>query len=143
MDGFSWGHSVSHSLPVKPERKGTQRKKNNKRGPPRGTLVEPGWNPSWNLTSGPPRTTPEPIWAETPKLSAVGEQKRKLFPNNERILTLYTCKWWLEKNTHFKAWLLSLLGPPGPPLGSAEGKREGLPIGGREKGGLPRSLCPV
>ena len=29
---------------------------------------------SWNLTSGPPRTTPEPIWAETPKLSAVGEK---------------------------------------------------------------------
>ena len=43
---------------------------------PRGTRV---WNPSgtlveplWNLTSGPPRTTPEPIWAKTPKLSAVG-----------------------------------------------------------------------
>ena len=32
--------------------------------------------PSWNLTSGPPRTTPEPIWAETPKLSAVGEKNR-------------------------------------------------------------------
>ena len=28
---------------------------------------------SWNLASGPPRTTPEPIWTETPKLSAVGE----------------------------------------------------------------------
>ena len=61
---------------------------------PRGTLVEPSWNPrgtwwnlvelggtwrklvepSWNLTSGPPRTTPAPIWAETPKLSAVGEK---------------------------------------------------------------------
>ena len=39
----------------------------------RGTLVEP----SWNLTSGPPRTTPEPIWAETPKLPAVGEKKEK------------------------------------------------------------------
>ena len=37
---------------------------------PAGTLVEP-W---WNLTSGLPRTTPEPIWAETPKLSAVGEK---------------------------------------------------------------------
>ena len=36
---------------------------------PRGTLVKP----QWNLTSGPPRTTPEPIWAETPKLSAVGK----------------------------------------------------------------------
>ena len=34
----------------------------------RGTLV------LWNLASGPPRTTPEPIWAETPKLSAVGEK---------------------------------------------------------------------
>ena len=39
---------------------------------PGGTLVQP-W---WNLTSGPPRTTPEPIWAETPKLSAVGEQSK-------------------------------------------------------------------
>ena len=45
-------------------------------------LVEPPWNPggtlvepSWNLTSGPLRTTPEPIWAETPKLSAVGEKE--------------------------------------------------------------------
>ena len=37
---------------------------------PRGTLVEP----SWNLPAGPPRTIPEPIWAETPKLSAVGEK---------------------------------------------------------------------
>ena len=59
-------------------------------GPPRsprrtwwnsgGTLVEPWWNPGgtlvepwWNLTSGPPRTTPA-IWAEAPKLSAVGEK---------------------------------------------------------------------
>ena len=40
------------------------------------TLVEP----SWNLTSGPPRTTPEPIWAETPKLSAVGKNKAFGFP---------------------------------------------------------------
>ena len=38
-----------------------------------GTLVEP-W---WSLTSGPPRTTPEPIWAETPKLSAVGEKNKQ------------------------------------------------------------------
>ena len=37
---------------------------------PRGTLMEP-W---WNFTSGPPRTTPEPVWAETPKLSAVGKK---------------------------------------------------------------------
>ena len=41
---------------------------------PGGSLVEP-W---WNLTSGPPRTTPEPIWAETPKLSAVGENTHHL-----------------------------------------------------------------
>ena len=40
---------------------------------PGGTLVKP----SWNLTSGPPRTTPEPIWAETPKLSAVGGKEKK------------------------------------------------------------------
>ena len=39
-----------------------------------GTLVEPSWNPSWNLTSGPPRPTPEPIWAKTPKLSAQAGQ---------------------------------------------------------------------
>ena len=38
----------------------------------RETLVEP----SWNLTSKPPRTTPEPIWAETPKLTAVGEKEK-------------------------------------------------------------------
>ena len=37
---------------------------------PGGTLVEPWWN-------GPPLTTPKPIWAETPKLSAVGEKKTK------------------------------------------------------------------
>ena len=41
---------------------------------PSQNLVEP----SWNLTSGPPRTTPEPIWAETPKLSAVGEQRKNV-----------------------------------------------------------------
>ena len=44
---------------------------------PGGTLVKPWWNPGgtwWNLSSGSPRTTPEPIWAETPKLSAVGEK---------------------------------------------------------------------
>ena len=40
---------------------------------PCGTVVEP----SWNLTSDPPRTTAEPIWAETPKLSAVGEQRQQ------------------------------------------------------------------
>ena len=39
---------------------------------PRGTLVEP-W---WNLTWGPPRTTPEPIWAETPKLFSCWGIKR-------------------------------------------------------------------
>ena len=40
---------------------------------PRGTLVEP-CGTLWNLASGPPRTTPEPIWAETPKFSAVEEK---------------------------------------------------------------------
>ena len=35
---------------------------------PGGALVEP----SWNLTSGPPRTTPEPIWAETQSLQLLG-----------------------------------------------------------------------
>ena len=42
---------------------------------PSQNLVEPWWSPgrtlvepSWNLTSRPPRTTPELIWAETPKL---------------------------------------------------------------------------
>ena len=39
---------------------------------PSGTLVEPWWNPRGTFTSGPPRTTPEPICAETPKLAAVG-----------------------------------------------------------------------
>ena len=47
---------------------------------PSQNLVELWWNPGgtlWSLTSGPPRTTLEPIWAETPKLSAVGENKTK------------------------------------------------------------------
>ena len=42
---------------------------------PGGTLVEP-W---WNLSSGSPRTTPEPIWAETPKLSAAGGKNLSRF----------------------------------------------------------------
>ena len=49
---------------------------------PLQNLVEIWWNPSWNLTSGPPRTTPEPIWAETPKLSAVGEKMEKHSPSS-------------------------------------------------------------
>ena len=36
--------------------------------------------PSWNLTFGPPRSTPEPIWAETPKISAVGENRKERKP---------------------------------------------------------------
>ena len=36
---------------------------------PGGTLVESWWNPGGTLAKG----RPEPIWAETPKLSAVGE----------------------------------------------------------------------
>ena len=58
---------------------------------PGGTLVEPWWNPGgtlvepwWNLSSGSPRTTPEPIWAETPKLSAVGEKKQHCCPVSEK-----------------------------------------------------------
>ena len=54
---------------------------------PSQNLVEPSWNlggtlvePSWNLASGPPQTTPEPIWVETPKLSAVGEKQRRGMP---------------------------------------------------------------
>ena len=44
---------------------------------PRGTLVEPSWNPRGTLiTSGPPRTTPEPIWAETPKLQLLGNNNK-------------------------------------------------------------------
>ena len=53
------------------------------RGRIKKSLVEPWWDPggtlvepSWNLTSGPPRT-PEPIWAETPKLSAVVEEEEE------------------------------------------------------------------
>ena len=57
----------------------------------RGNLVKPWWNPggpwwmesAWNLASGLPRTTPERIWAETPKLSAVGGQKQ----SNKRTQT--------------------------------------------------------
>ena len=56
---------------------------------PSGTLVEP----SWNLTSGPPRTTPEPIWAETPKLSAVRGKKKA----SEPFCTFYRC---LESGCH-------------------------------------------
>ena len=47
------------------------------------------WNSGgipWNLTSGPPRTTPEPIWAETPKLSAVGEKKKACFLTRSTFL---------------------------------------------------------
>ena len=53
-----------------------------------GTLVEP----SWNLTSGPPRTTPEPIWAETPKLSAVGEKHVKTNKMRRTNTSTQDCK---------------------------------------------------
>ena len=43
--------------------------------------------PLWNLTSGPPRTIPEPILAETPKLSAVGEKRT---PNGNQPLGVGT-----------------------------------------------------
>ena len=49
---------------------------------PGGIVVEPWWNPggtlvepSWNLASGPPQTTPEPIWAETQSFQLLGEKK--------------------------------------------------------------------
>ena len=61
-----------------------------------GTLVEP----SWNLASGPPRTTPEPIWAETPKLSAVGERKRN--PTRQTGLGLTTTS--LVAIAELRAW---------------------------------------
>ena len=41
---------------------------------PRGTLLKPWWNPRGTLVEPYLKATPEPIWAETPKLSAVGEQ---------------------------------------------------------------------
>ena len=45
--------------------------------------------PSWNLTSGLPRNTPEPIWAETPKLPAVGEKHgRHQLPRVDRHFRL-------------------------------------------------------
>ena len=59
-----------------------------------GTLVEP-W---WNLTSGPPRTTPEPIWAETPKLSAVWGKPYKIINFSTRCPICPT-------HPHLQVWL--------------------------------------
>ena len=60
-------------------------------------LVEPWWNvggtlvePSWNLTSGPPRTTPEPISAETSKLSAAGVKNTACAGNSSQFMRLGT-----------------------------------------------------
>ena len=80
----SWNLTSNHPGPPRsPRREPSWNLTSNHPGPPRslrrtrwnsgGTLVEP----SWNLISRPPRTTPEPIWAETPKLSAVGEKEEK------------------------------------------------------------------
>ena len=82
----SWNLTSNHPRPPRPCRTWWN---------PGGTLVEPWWNPGggtllegtlveplvepwWNLSSGSPRTTPEPIWAETPKLSAVGEKEKHM-----------------------------------------------------------------
>ena len=49
--------------------------------PPSGTLPEPFQNPSGTLTPESLQTTPEPIWAKTPKLLAVGEETKLWFIN--------------------------------------------------------------
>ena len=69
--------------------------------------------PWWNLASGPARTTPEPIWAETSKLSAVGEKVGNL------ILT-------------------SLLGPSRVAAG---GQKDGLVFGALSKAGPTESMA--
>ena len=55
--------------------------------------MEPWWNlggtlvdPSWNLTSGPPRTTLEPIWAETQSFQLLGKKKIAETEKGETIL---------------------------------------------------------
>ena len=45
---------------------------------PAGTLVEPLVEPCFNLISGSARTTPEPIWAETPSFQLLGKKQRAL-----------------------------------------------------------------
>ena len=54
------------------------------RATPQQILVERSWNPggtlvepSWNLTSGPPRTTPQPIWAETQSFQLLGKNNKR------------------------------------------------------------------
>ena len=111
--------------------------------PPRTTpqpsqnLVEPWWNlggtlvePSWNLTPGPPRTTPEPIWAETPKLSAVGEKRRKknTHRHTHRFWGWQVFRW---RNTHFN-WSQNLKQKKQKPFGWLDSKPEspfGCPVG--------------
>ena len=67
---------------------------------PGGTLVEPSWNPRGTLVEPylrAARTTPELIWAETPKLSAVGEQVRN---KKERV------DWATKTRSHTGRFLL-------------------------------------
>ena len=73
---------------------------------PGGTPVEPWWNPggtlveNWWKTGGTlvepylrgPRTTPKPTWAETPKLSAVGEEKKMKKESMSGQGTVLACK---------------------------------------------------
>ena len=90
---------------------------------PGGTLVEP----SWNLTSGPPRTTPEPIWAETPKLSAVGEKTRTMIFSKWKM-TNFELEGGPRTNSFstFPKELVSLTGPVSTPLNSCDrGKSKG------------------
>ena len=86
--GDSFSHSISHSLPQLFSDPGKNKLRRYPQqhavlflvlapplAEPRKTLVKTLVEPWWNLTPGPPRTTPQPIWAGlTPKLSAVGEQ---------------------------------------------------------------------
>ena len=113
-----------------------------------GTLAQP----SRNLTSGPPRTTPEPIWAETPKLSAVGEKSKACCcePTSsiQEELALFTVReyHWLDVQnipTHFLPVAGTLVPPPRPlpawrfghlvPDGWFEPTAKGLSPGGRRR----------
>ena len=62
---------------------------------PGGTLVEPWWNPGGTLVEPYLRAAPdhpkEPIWAETPRLSAVGEKQK-----NEDCLGPTRVKSWVK-----------------------------------------------
>ena len=88
-----------------------------------GTLVEP----SWNLASGLPRTTPEPIWAETPKLSAVGEKHGEGIGGKKCSQMFYERLGYSDENANpnvlargshglFRPNSMSQNAPPPPPL---------------------------